>query len=355
MKKGHHRETCKSTTPELLSIDAALALSRKAIKQSLDLNLPRSHSSCRDSKDSGGEALRRELVAAREELLSMKLRCQELSTVAEGRARGVEELEDVTKTLRKELRRKNEEMSRMTALLEKAEYREKELSSALAKLAQNNSSVLARTIAECKVLEDSNSQLQAAVPRLERQVSDLSSRLDQANTQLSTLTAKLQTSETTNSRLNAEVTYSNTAFETVKLKLQSAEETQMSLQRQLKEITETRSRVTVDSSQIPRLDAQIRYMEANHSQQVTYNLQLQEEVRKLQRENEALKRSKAEDLRSAKEEVSHQAAKFAAQIDALEAQLQRHIEGDQENRGRIGTSLQDSKSSVLLKTHRTKR
>lgn len=355
MKKGHHRETCKSTTPELLSIDAALALSRKAIKQSLDLNLPRSHSSCRDSKDLGGEAVRRELMAAREELLATKLRCQELGSVAEGRARGVEELEDVAKTLRKELRRKNEEMSRMTALLEKAEYKEKELSSALAKLTQNHNSAIARTETECKDLEDFNSQLKSTVCKLERQVSDLSSRLEQANIQLSTLTAKLQTLESTNSRLNAEITQSNSAFAGIKLKLQSAEEAQISLQRQLKEITEAHSRVLVDSSQIPRLEAKIRGMEASHTQQVTYSLQLQEEVRRLQRENDALKRSKAEDLKSAKEEVAHQAAKFAGQIDSLEAQLQRYIEGEQENRGRTGTFLQDSKSSVLLKTHRTKR
>lgn len=348
MKKGHRRDT----TPELLSIDAALALSRKAIKQSLDLNLPRSHSTCRDSKDIGGEELRRELVAAREELMATKLRCQELT---EGRARGLEELEDVAKTLRRELRRKNEEVNHMVALLEKAEYKEKQLTNALSKLTQDHNSLLVRTASERKTQEDSNFDLKSAVSRLERQVGDLSSRLEQACTQQSTLASKLQTSETTNSRLNAELTQVNSALASTKLKLHSAEDAQASLQRQIKEITEAHARVLVDSSQLPRLDAQIRGMEATQTQQVAFNLQLQEDVRRLQRENEALKRAKAEDLKAAKDQVSHQAAKFAAQIDSLEAQLQRHLDSDQENRGRLVASMLDSKSSLLLKTHRTKR
>jgi chromosome segregation ATPase len=243
----------------------------------------------------------------------------------------------------------------MVALLEKAEYKEKQLTNALSKLTQDHNSLLVRTASEHKSQEDSNFDLKSSVSRLERQVGDLSSRLEQAFTQQSTLASKLQTSETTNSRLNAELTQVNSALASTKLKLHSAEDAQASLQRQIKEITETHARVLVDSSQLPRLDAQIRGMEATQTQQVAFNLQLQEDVRRLQRENEALKRAKAEDLKAAKDQVSHQAAKFAAQIDSLEAQLQRHLDSDQENRGRLVASMLDSKSSLLLKTHRTKR
>ena len=350
MKKGHHRDSAKSATPDILSIDATLALSRKVIKQSLDLNLPRSRSICtKDSKES--EDVRRELEATREELISVKMKCQQAETVAENRARKLGEIDELAKYLRLQLKKKNEEVSQLAGLLEQKELKEKEHSRSVFALNQERNAAYMKSAVENKALEETNAGLKATVSRLERQVSDQTARLEQTLSQVSALSAKLQVSEATVSRLTAEINQVNTSLAVAKQQLQSAEDAKSKLHQQLQDVSTAQSRVLVESTQLPRLDAQLRGMEATHLQQVTLNLRLQEDVRRLERENEDLKRSRIEDLRAARSEVSQQTAKFSAQIGSLESQLQRYIECDQENRGRLG----DSKSSVSLRTHKSRR
>lgn len=337
--------------PALRSVDAAIALSRRVIKESLDLN-SRPGSSTSEPNDRhrsdaimkryyeqeaaqlrvkahSSESLAQEVVALRAQLASAqsnikaleqerRIQNQQIATNERAVTGKLLELEEVIRALNTELSRKNTELRRVSGLLNGTEEREetlrKELQNALRRLEE------IQTASETLLIgkNDTQKSLKEELERARKQAKEAADERAKTLTDLATSQTRAQAADEAAKRLTIqidEITAAHIeAIANVRVQLAEEENAKVKALRQLQELVETHNRTLEDLTHMDKLRERVRELEATEMQQAGANMRLQEELRRAQTEVEALQRSKM-----------YEGSQMAQKLAALEREFHAHL------------------------------
>lgn len=348
MHRSDSEEEDAGLQPALRSVDAAIAMSRRVIKESLDLN-NRPGSTVTEPSDrirseailkryyeqeaaqlrikaSSSAALSQQVVdlqnqlhTARSTIKSLeqerRVSAQQAAAKDKTLTGKLLELEDVIQALNTELTRKNAELKRVGSLLVTSENRE----AALRKELQSTVKRLEDVQNTCESLltdkSDSHKSLQNELEKTRKINKDALSDKEKYRLELETALIRLQTAENTVKDLTSQLEeITNSHIETTsKLRLQAAEEENSKLKtlHQLQDLTENHQKIITENMKIPKLEERIGELEVEEGRWRQENERLKEEMGRMKWEMEELRRG--------------QSSEIAQKLDKLEREVRTHM------------------------------